>query len=126
MARLMNTGYVSNIKVNTDINQKNDSRNKKKPTVDFENLLKQEKKLKFSAHAQKRMESRNIKLNGDELKKIEEGVAKLRDKGCKDSIILSKDRAYVISVKNNTVVTVVDEDTMKNNIFTNIDSMTLI
>ncbi len=126
MARLMNTGYIGNLKVNTDINQKNDPRNKKKPAIEFESVLKAEKKLKFSAHAQKRMESRNITLDGDEIKKIEEGVAKLRDKGCKDSVILSKDRAYVISIKNNTVVTVVDEDTMKDNIFTNIDSLTLI
>lgn len=126
MARLMNAGIVGNLRVNADINQKNDSHKKNKPSVDFEDLLKSEKKLKFSAHAQKRMENRNIKINGEELKKIEEGVAKLRDKGCKDSVILSQDRAYVISIKNNTVVTIVDEDTMKNNIFTNIDSMTLI
>jgi flagellar operon protein len=126
MARLINTGYVNGLKINTDINQKNDLGNKKKPTVDFEEVLKSEKKLKFSAHAQKRMESRNIKINGEELKRIEEGVEKLRNKGCKDSVIVSRDRAYVISIKNNTVVTVVDEDTMKNNIFTNIDSMTLI
>ncbi len=33
MARLMNTGYIGNLKVNTDINQKNDPSNKKKPTI---------------------------------------------------------------------------------------------
>ena len=72
------------------------------------------------------MESRNITINSEEMKKIEESVVKLRNKGCQDSVILSKDRAYVVSIKNNTVVTVVDESSLKDSIFTNIDSMTLV
>ena len=125
MARIINNGYFGNVQVNTDIQHRNDS-NKRKTEVNFEDVLNSEKKLKFSAHAQKRMESRNITINSDEMKKIEESVAKLRDKGCQDSVILSQDRAYVISIKNNTVVTIVDEASIKDNIFTNIDSMTLV
>lgn len=125
MARIINNGYFGNVQVNTDIQHRNDS-NKRKTEVNFEEVLNSEKKLKFSAHAQKRMESRNITINSDEMKKIEESVAKLRDKGCQDSVILSQDRAYVISIKNNTVVTVVDEGSLKDSVFTNIDSMTLV
>lgn len=128
MARIINNGFFGNVTnsgVNTDIGQRNDT-NKRKTQVDFEELLNSEKKLKFSSHAQKRMESRNITINPEEMRKIEEGVAKLRNKGCQDSVILSKDRAYVISIKNNTVVTIVDEASIKDNIFTNIDSMTLV
>lgn len=125
MARIINNGYFGSVSVNTDIQQRNDN-HKRKTEVDFEQLLNSEKKLKFSSHAQKRMESRNITINADEMKKIEDGVAKLRNKGCQDSVILSNDRAYVISIKNNTVVTVVDEASLKDNVFTNIDSMTLV
>lgn len=125
MARIINNGYFGNVQVNTDIQHKNDS-NKRKTEVNFEDVLNSEKKLKFSAHAQKRMESRNITINSDEMKKIEESVAKLRNKGCQDSVILSQDRAYVISIKNNTVVTIVDEGSLKDSVFTNIDSMTLV
>lgn len=125
MARIINNGYFGNVAVNTDIQQRNDS-NKRKTEVNFEEVLNSEKKLKFSAHAQKRMESRNITINSDEMKKIEESVAKLRNKGCQDSVILSQDRAYVISIKNNTVVTIVDEGSLKDSVFTNIDSMTLV
>jgi flagellar operon protein len=125
MARIINNGYFGNVQVNTDIQQRNDS-NKRKTEVNFEEVLNSEKKLKFSAHAQKRMESRNITINSDEMKKIEESVAKLRNKGCQDSVILSQDRAYVISIKNNTVVTIVDEGSLKDSVFTNIDSMTLV
>ena len=125
MARIINNGYFGNEQVNTDIQHRNDS-NKRKTEVNFEDVLNSEKKLKFSAHAQKRMESRNITINSDEMKKIEESVAKLRNKGCQDSVILSQDRAYVISIKNNTVVTIVDEGSLKDSVFTNIDSMTLV
>ena len=125
MARIINNGYLGNVQVNTDIQHRNDS-NKRKTEVNFEDVLNSEKKLKFSAHAQKRMESRNITINSDEMKKIEESVAKLRNKGCQDSVILSQDRAYVISIKNNTVVTIVDEGSLKDSVFTNIDSMTLV
>ena len=125
MARIINNGYFGNVQVNTDIQHRNDS-NKRKTEVNFEDVLNSEKKLKFSAHAQKRMESRNITINSDEMKKIEEIVAKLRNKGCQDSVILSQDRAYVISIKNNTVVTIVDEGSLKDSVFTNIDSMTLV
>lgn len=125
MARIINNGYFGNVAVNTDIQQRNDS-NKRKTEINFEEFLNSEKKLKFSAHAQKRMESRNITINSDEMKKIEESVAKLRNKGCQDSVVLSQDRAYVISIKNNTVVTIVDEGSLKDSVFTNIDSMTLV
>jgi flagellar operon protein len=125
MARIINNGYFGNVQVNTDIQHRNDS-NKRKTEVNFEDVLNSEKKLKFSAHAQKRMESRNITINSDEMKKIEESVAKLRNKGCQDSVILSQDRAYVISIKNNTVVTIVDEGSLKDSVFTNIDSMALV
>ena len=125
MARIINNGYFGNVQVNTDIQHRNDS-NKRKTEVNFEDVLNSEKKLKFSAHAQKRMESRNITINSDEMKKIEESVAKLRNKGCQDSVILSQDRAYVISIKNNPVVTIVDEGSLKDSVFTNIDSMTLV
>ena len=87
MARIINNGYFGNVQVNTDIQHRNDS-NKRKTEVNFEDVLNSEKKLKFSAHAQKRMESRNITINSDEMKKIEESVAKLRNKGCQDSVIL--------------------------------------
>ena len=63
MARIINNGYFGNVQVNTDIQHRNDS-NKRKTEVNFEEVLNSEKKLKFSAHAQKRVEARNetIKL----------------------------------------------------------------
>lgn len=128
MARLINPGYLQGLQSRNENVEK--PKVKVKPQTQasksFHEYLESEKKLKFSAHAQKRMESRNIEILPDELEKIEAGVEKLRKKGCRDSIILSQDKAYVVSVKNNTVVTIVDEANLKENIFTNIDSMTML
>ena len=78
--------------------------------------------LQFSRHAQKRLASRNIELSPTDLERIEEAVGTLRRKGARDSLVLMGDLALVVSVKNNTVITAVDDNSSKENVFTNIDS----
>ena len=78
--------------------------------------------LKFSGHAIDRMKSRGISFAPDELKNIQDAVTKAANKGSKDTLVLSGDSALIVSVKNNTVVTVMDKALMKDNVFTNIDS----
>jgi flagellar operon protein len=78
--------------------------------------------LRFSKHAQKRLASRNIELTSGDLEKIEQAVDTARRKGGRDSLVLMGDLALVVSIKNNTVITAVDENSSKENVFTNIDS----
>lgn len=78
--------------------------------------------LKFSGHAIERMKSRGISFAPDELKNIQAAIGKAAGKGSKDTLVLSGDSALIVSVKNNTVVTVMDKALMKDNVFTNIDS----
>ena len=78
--------------------------------------------LKFSGHAIDRMKSRGISFAPEELKNIQEAVMKAASKGSKDTLVLSGESALIVSVKNNTVVTVMDKALMKDNVFTNIDS----
>ncbi len=78
--------------------------------------------LKFSGHAIDRMKSRGISFGPEELKSIQDAVVKAANKGSKDTLVLSGDSALIVSVKNNTVVTVMDKALMKDNVFTNIDS----
>lgn len=78
--------------------------------------------VKFSKHASSRMESRGITLDAGEVARLQEAVGKAGAKGAQDSLVLLGDKALVVSVKNNTVVTVVDKDNLKGNVFTNIDS----
>lgn len=78
--------------------------------------------LKFSNHAIERMHSRGISYTPETMKNIETAVAKAAAKGSKDTLVLTGDSALIVSVKNNTVVTVMDKNAMKENVFTNIDS----
>lgn len=82
--------------------------------------------LKFSQHAKERLKSRNIELSGADMKNIQQAVNKAREKGARDSLILMPDLALVVSVKNNTVITAVDGQQLKENIFTNIDSAVIV
>ncbi|MGD0474084.1 MAG: TIGR02530 family flagellar biosynthesis protein [Candidatus Velthaea sp.] len=82
--------------------------------------------LKFSAHAMQRLESRNIKLTTDDVARMNAMADKAAAKGAKQSLFLMNDVAMVVSIKNRTVITAVDHDSMKENVFTNIDSAAII
>jgi len=82
--------------------------------------------LRFSNHAQQRLKSRNIQLTSGEIEKLEAAVQKAREKGARESLILFDKLALVVSVKNNTVITAVDGENMKENVFTNIDSAVIV
>ncbi len=78
--------------------------------------------IKFSNHAIERMQSRGISYSPDDLSKLSQAVSKAAAKGSKDTLILMDQSALIVSVKNNTVVTVMDKSALKENVFTNIDS----
>jgi flagellar operon protein len=82
--------------------------------------------LKFSAHAQQRLESRNIRLTADDVAKMNAMADKAAAKGAKQSLFMMRDTAMVVSITNRTVITAVDQNSMKENVFTNIDSAAII
>lgn len=82
--------------------------------------------LKFSAHALARLESRRITLTSDDVARMNSMADKAAAKGSKQSLFLMNDVAMVVSIKNRTVITAVDADSMKENVFTNIDSAAII
>lgn len=78
--------------------------------------------VKFSNHAVERMQTRGISFNKTDLERLNEAVTKAANKGSKDTLVLMNDSALIVSVKNKTVVTVMDKTALKENVFTNIDS----
>jgi flagellar operon protein len=82
--------------------------------------------LKVSGHAKTRLESRNIQLNQDDWNRVLGGVQKAAAKGSKESLVMIDNVALVVSVKNKTVITAVDQDNLKDNVFTNIDSAVIV
>ena len=84
------------------------------------------KTLKFSNHAVERMSQRGINFTPEQMTKIEEAARKASDKGAKETLIFTDDNALIVSSKNNTIVTVMDKSSMKENVFTNIDSTVVV
>ena len=78
--------------------------------------------VQVSSHAMKRLQERNIELDGPEFMKLKEAMSKLKAKGGHDSLVITNKAAYVVDVDKNTVVTAVDKDKMHENVFTKIDS----
>jgi len=82
--------------------------------------------LKFSAHAMQRLQSRNISLSTDDVARMNQMADKAAAKGAKQSLFMMGDVAMVVSIKNRVVITAVDQESMKDNVFTNIDSAAVI
>jgi len=96
-----------------------------KETGDSFNAIYQKEleKLKFSSHAIKRLKERKIKLNDDEMMKINSAVERAETKGSKDSLVMMNSTAFIVNIPNKTIVTAMPIDNGTENIFTNIDSV---
>ncbi len=96
-----------------------------KPNSNFEDIfakkLFENKEVKFSKHAESRLQTRNINLTEEQKGKLNDAINKAGEKNVKDSLIMLDDIAFVVNVKDKNVVTVMNKDEMKNNVFTNID-----
>ncbi len=95
----------------------------------FDSILKQkiqDKELKISQHAQLRINTRNIKLDDDQMEKLKNAVDRAEQKGVKESLILIDDIAFIVSIKNRTVITAMDGPSVKENVFTNIDGAVVL
>jgi flagellar operon protein len=78
--------------------------------------------VKFSAHALQRVERRGIDTSPATLARLGDGVDRAAGKGARASVVFVDATAFVVSVPNRTVITAVDRDHMKQQVFTNIDS----
>lgn len=78
--------------------------------------------IKFSSHAEKRLQSRDIEFTAQHMQRLGAAVEKARAKGAQETLMVFENFSLIVSVKNNTVITAVDNTAMKENVFTNIDS----
>lgn len=82
--------------------------------------------VEFSAHALARLKERNITLSSDDLARLGKGVQLAESKGSKNALILMDDTAFIVSVKNNKVITAVPKESAVDNVFTQIDSAAIV
>lgn len=92
----------------------------------FKSQIKNQNVVKFSKHAEQRLQERSIKLTTNQMERINYGVAKAEEKGVNDSLVLMDNLALVVNIKNKTVVTATNTNELKNNVFTNIDGAVIV
>ena len=102
----------------------NSNQCKPEKNVSFHELLSNELKdtqLKISKHAHERLNQRQIILSDDDWSSIEKRIGEARRMGVNDSLVLVSEAALIINAKNNTVITAMDREEAKAQIFTNIN-----
>ncbi|WP_026893847.1 TIGR02530 family flagellar biosynthesis protein [Clostridiisalibacter paucivorans] len=99
-----------------------------KKNKNFDQILNSlnSKSVKFSKHAQQRINTRNINLSDQDLGKIENAIDKAQAKGVKEALIVMGNKAFIASVKNKTIITTANTEELKENVFTNIDGAVII
>jgi len=95
----------------------------------FAEILEQKKiaergELKFSKHASERLVSRNIDLSENQKERLNQAVKAAEAKGIKESLVMMDNLAFIVNVKNNTVITAVAGGEEK--IFSNIDGAVVV
>ena len=81
--------------------------------------------LHISAHAQKRLTDRNIPMDNNLKNSLSNAMNELSEKGAKDSLVITKEGAFLVNVPNRTLVTAMDHTEMRDGIVTNIDSVSM-
>lgn len=113
-------------RINSTVNNVNARLN---ANIDFSKVLEEvqsKKDLKISAHAMDRLKERNISLSDTDMNNLKSAVENIRSKGGREALILYNNVAFITSIRNNTIITAVDQSSLKENVFTNIDSAVIV
>ncbi len=79
--------------------------------------------VRFSNHAQKRLESRDIALTPESVNRLSDAIDKAEKRGGKSSLVMVDDLAFIVNVRERTVVTALDANHRGEGVFTQIDSV---
>lgn len=100
--------------------QKNIAKNPKEQ-LDFKQMLSKAKDMKVSKHAKQRMLERNIELSPATWSEMSSKMIEAKQKGVTDAVVILDDISFVVSTKNNTVITALNQEETSKQIFTNIN-----
>jgi len=92
-----------------------------KSDTSFQKVLNETQTLKISKHAEKRLKQRNIEIEENKWIEISNKMEEAKSKGVTDSLVITNQAAFVVSTKNNTVVTALGREEASSQIFTNIN-----
>jgi len=95
---------------------------------DFARVLdaKLEGGLRFSAHAQARLRSREIPLTDADCGRLAEATSQAARKGAREALLLMGDLGFIVSVPSRTVITALDSSRMDGGVVTGIDAAVVV
>ncbi len=124
------SGYQRPVNLIEIANRGKTSNNSEPGGASFKEMFSQElarsRNIAFSRHARERLFSRNLELSDEQLNNIAGAIDKADAKGSRETLVLSDDAAFVVSVPNRTVITVFDRDNLREGVVTSIDSAVII
>ncbi|MBC7230072.1 MAG: hypothetical protein H5T74_06745 [Actinobacteria bacterium] len=85
-----------------------------------------ESALRFTRHAEERLQRRSISLDGRDMARLEEAVRAAESKGAVNSLVLMDGLALVVNVATRNVVTACEREALRDGVFTNIDSAVIV
>ena len=88
----------------------------------LDRVLSSKTELKFSGHARDRLHNRGVPLDGEIVNRLDKAVLAAGKKGADQSLVLLDEMAFLVSIKNKTVITAMETNNMKEGVFTKIDS----
>jgi len=110
-------------RLNQTTGEKNTAKSETESGNSFRDLLSQtiEKNVSFSKHAHIRAAERKIDIGEGELDRLSDACDRASQKGIRDALIVMNDSAFIVNAGSKVIVTVVDRNELKGNIFTNIE-----
>lgn len=90
------------------------------------NEVEESSELKFSKHANERLTSRNIEITDGQMKRLQSAAKQANEKGINESLVMVDNLAFIVNVRNNTVITAMDQRDSVENVYTNIDGAVII
>ncbi len=115
--------------VSSRINQTTGSISQNNTGVNFRDIFEAKLKVEgftISKHAQERILVRGIEIGKEEIEGINKAIDLANSKGVRESLVLVNGKAFVINIPTRTVVTAIEEESLKNRIFTNIDGAVIL
>ena len=110
--------------------KKSDLGNAEKVNVSFKEILDEkifkDNSISFSDRASKILHEINGHLTTDQMNRLESGLEKLKKKGIVSGILLMDSTAFVLNVKNQTVMTTIGQNRIQENIFSNFDAFVVV
>jgi flagellar operon protein len=82
--------------------------------------------LQISAHAAKRMRAHGIGLDASVRERLDAALSMARAKGIRETLVVTRNASWIVSVPNSTVITVVPRGAPQGEVFSQIDGAVIL